>query len=85
MTQYIGHNKALQEVMRQQSAIPQNVSTKMVRTDSFAYIGMFTTLFDITMEKKNKKQSLEKKPSIPMAESVQSNDAKGEINYEENV
>lgn len=79
MIDYSGHIKASQEVMRQQAARPQNVSTRMAQTDSFAYICMFTTLFDYTMGKKNKKQSFKKKPLVPVAESLQPSDAKGEI------
>lgn len=79
MTQYTEHNKASQAVMQQQAARPQNVGTRMAQTDYFAYICMFITLFNYTMEKKNKKQSLKKKPSIPVVESLQPSDAKGEI------
>ena len=69
----------MQEVMLQKAAKPENAGARMVQTDYFAYIFMFTTLFNYTMEKKNKKQSLKKKPFIPVAESLQSSDAKGEI------
>lgn len=79
MIDYSGHNKTSQAVMQQQAVRPQNVGTRMVQTDYFAYICMFTTLFNYTMEKKNKKQTLKKKPSIPVAESLQPSDAKGEI------
>jgi Virulence protein len=79
MREYIGHNNILQEVMLQKAAKPENAGARMVQTDFFAYICMFTTLFNYTMEKKNKKQSLKKKPSIPVAESLQSSDARGEI------
>ena len=68
MGEHIEHNKTSQEVMRHQAARPQDVGTRMVQTDFFAYICMFMTLFNYTMEKKNKKQSLKKKPSIPMAD-----------------
>ena len=68
MAQYIEHNKTSQAVMQQQAARPQNVGTRIAQTDFFAYICMFITLFNYTMEKKNKKQSLKKKPFIPVAE-----------------
>ena len=54
--------------MQQQAARPQNVGAKGAQTNYLAYICMFTTLFNYTMEKKNKKQSLKMKPSIPMVE-----------------
>lgn len=57
MKAYTGHYKTSQAVMMQQTARPQAVSAKMARTDFFAYICMFTTLFNILMEKKNKIQS----------------------------
>lgn len=58
--------------MQQQAAKPQNVCAKISQTDFFAYICMFITLFNYTMEKKNKKQSLKKKPSIPIATNKES-------------
>lgn len=68
MIDFTGHNKSSQAVIRQKAARPQNVGYRMLQTDCFAYICMFTTLFNHTMEKKNKKQSLKKKPSTPVAE-----------------
>ena len=56
MREYFEHNKTSQEVMQQQAAKPQNVCAKISQTDFFAYICMFITLFNYTMEKKNKKQ-----------------------------
>ena len=72
MREYFEHNKTSQEVMQQQAAKPQNVCAKISQTDFFAYICMFITLFNYTMEKKNKKQSLKKKPSIPITTNQES-------------
>lgn len=67
MTQYTEHSKASQEAMQQQAARPQNVGTRMAQTDYFAYICMFITLFNYTMEKKNKKHSFKNYGDIAMS------------------
>ena len=85
MIAYIEHNKTSQATVWQQAATPENVSTRMAHTNYYAYICMFTTLFNYTMEKKNKKESLNEKPSIPVAERVQSSHLNGEISYEATV